>query len=62
MIQNMVAAKVLWELDLQWDMVLEHRGPYIVTFRAGKQEYQIIDVANRGVQDIIMKQRENIDK
>ena len=54
--------KILWDLPIQTDKVVEHRQPNIVCIDNVAKSCLIIDIIKPGDQNIIVKQREKIEK
>ena len=54
--------KILWDFNIQTDKVIEHRRPYLVCINKQKRECHNIKFAIPVDQNIVMKEREKIDK
>ena len=54
--------KILWDFKIQTDKVIEYRRPDIVCINKQRREYQIIDFAITGDQNIAIKEHEKTDK
>ena len=61
-VQENEGCKILWDFPFQSDKVIEHTRPDIVCIDKIAKSCLIIDIAIPGDQNIIVKEREKIDK
>ena len=60
-VQENYEYKILWDFIIQTDKVIEHRRPDTVCIDKQKRDYQVIDFAIPGGQNIVIKEQEKID-
>ena len=54
--------KILWDMKIQTDKILEHSRPDIVVFEKEKRTCKIVDVASPFDTRVVEKEREKVDK
>ena len=54
--------KILWDMKIQTDKILEHSRPDIVVFEREKRTCKIVDVACPFDTRVVEKEREKVDK
>ena len=54
--------KILWDMKIQTDKILEHSRPDIVVFEKEKRTCKIVDVACPFDTRVVEKEREKVDK
>ena len=54
--------KILWDMNIQTDKIVEHSRPDIVIFDKSTRSCKIVDVACPFDTRVIMKEKEKVDK